>query len=190
MNKERFLTVISGPSGSGKDSVIQEVIKNHPEVECSVSATTREPREGEMHGVHYFFITKEAFEAHISRDELLEYTNYVGNYYGTLISQIDDRLNRNVPCVLVIEVEGAANVKKEYPHCTTIFIKPPSMEELEKRLRSRGTEQEALVKKRLHRAEEELQYAHEYDHVLVNDELSECAKQVFEIIRQNCQDVK
>ncbi len=185
MNRERFLTVISGPSGSGKDSVVSEMMKNHPEVECGVSATTRAPREGEVHGVHYFFLTKAEFEAHIAQDKLAEYTQYVGNYYGTLKEQIEDRLARKVPCVLVIEVEGAANVKRQFPNCVTVFIKPPSMQELEARLRFRGTEEESEVQKRLQRAREEMMLADEYDHVLVNDACSRCAEALYEIIQKN-----
>ncbi len=185
MSRERYLTVISGPSGSGKDSVVCEMVKAHPKVECSVSATTRGPREGEVHGVHYFFLTKEEFETYIADDKFVEYTNYVDCYYGTLKSQIEDRLNRKIPCVLVIEVEGAANVKRLYPQCTTVFIKPPSMEELEKRLRLRGTEAEEKVQKRLQRAKEELKLAHEYDHVLVNEDCEVCANCLYEIMKRN-----
>ncbi len=185
MNREHFLTVISGPSGSGKDSVVREMIAAHPEIECSVSATTRAPREGEEHGVHYFFLSKNDFEQCIAENKLIEHTQYVENYYGTLRSQIEDRMNRKVACVLVIEVEGAANVKRQYPGCVTVFIKPPNMQELENRLRSRGTEEEACVQKRLQRAKEELQLAEIYDHVLINEECGHCANSLYEIIKNS-----
>lgn len=187
MNKDRYLLVISGPSGSGKDSVVAKLMALCPGLECSVSATTRPPREGEVEGVHYFFLSKEEFERRIQQGDLLEYTNYVGNYYGTLKSQVDARLARGVTCVLVIEVEGAAHVKSQYPGCTMVFLKPPSLEELERRLRGRGTESEERVQNRLCRAKEELALASQYDYTLVNDNLDDCAARLCEILqcRQN-----
>lgn len=187
MNKDRYLLVISGPSGSGKDSVVARLMARHPGMECSVSATTRAPRPGEEEGVHYFFLTKEQFEGHIQNGELLEYASYVGNYYGTLKSQVDSRLARGVTCILVIEVEGAANVKRNYPGCTTVFIQPPSEAELERRLRGRGTECEERVQKRLRRAREEMAQADSYDFVLVNDELDGCAEALYEILQKRQQ---
>ncbi|MDL2254381.1 guanylate kinase [Ruminococcaceae bacterium OttesenSCG-928-I18] len=188
MNRDRYLLVISGPSGSGKDSVVAKLMGLHPGIECSVSATTRPPREDEMEGVHYFFLTREAFRQKIAQGDLIEYTEYVGNYYGTLKSQVDIRLDKKITCVLVIEVEGAANIKQFYPDCTTVFILPPSIEELERRLRKRGTEDEEWVHKRMMRAEEEMALANQYDYTLVNDDLDRCAADLFEILKQRQDD--
>ena len=184
MNKERYLLVISGPSGSGKDSIVAKLIAAHPGIECSVSATTRPPREDEVEGVHYFFMSKEQFEKHIAAGDLLEYAEYVGNYYGTLKSQVDARLEKKITCVLVIEVEGAANIKRHYPDCTTVFVLPPSMGELERRLRKRGTESEEWVRRRMLRAEEEMALADQYDYTIVNDELCRCADRLYEILQE------
>ena len=184
MNKERYLLVISGPSGSGKDSVVAKLMGLHPGIECSVSATTRAPREDEVDGVHYFFLTKEEFERRIEKGDLLEYANYIGNYYGTLKSQVDARLEKGITCVLVIEVEGAANLKRIYPECTTIFILPPSIEELEQRLRKRGTEDEEWIHKRVLRAEEEMALAGSYDYTVLNEDLDTCVAQVYDILQK------
>ena len=140
MNPERYLLVVSGPSGVGKDTVVRRMRELHPEVGFSVSATTRAPREGEADGVDYHFLTKEAFERHIADNTVVEYTCYCGNYYGTLCSEIEPRMERGEPVVLVIEVEGAENIKRKYPECTTVFVLPPSREELRRHLSGRGTE--------------------------------------------------
>ena len=159
MNKQRYLLVVSGPSGAGKDTVVSRMMQKHPEIEISVSATTRAPRAGETDGENYYFLTNEQFEAKIDRGEMLEYVNYCGKYYGTPKSEVDARLDRGTTVVLVIEVVGAANIKKLYPESTLIFIMPPSMDELRARLRGRGTESEEAIAGRLKRAEEELPYA-------------------------------
>ena len=135
MNKQRYLLVVSGPSGAGKDTVVSRMMQKHPEIEISVSATTRAPRAGETDGENYYFLTNEQFEAKIDRGEMLEYVNYCGKYYGTPKSEVDARLDRGTTVVLVIEVVGAANIKKLYPESTLIFIMPPSMDELRARLR-------------------------------------------------------
>ena len=159
MNKQRYLLVVSGPSGAGKDTVVSRMMQKHPEIEISVSATTRAPRAGETDGENYYFLTNEQFEEKIDRGEMLEYVNYCGKYYGTPKSEVDARLDRGTTVVLVIEVVGAANIKKLYPESTLIFIMPPSMDELRARLRGRGTESEEAIAGRLKRAEEELPYA-------------------------------
>lgn len=184
MNNQEYLLVLSGPSGCGKDTVLKNLIEQHPGIEHSVSATTRQPREGDRHGVDYYFISKEEFENHIANNGLLEYTQYIGEYYGTLRSEVDNRIEKGITCVLVIEVEGAANVKKIYPGCTTVFILPPSMEELERRLRGRASEGEDRVLKRLERAREEMKCAGSYDYQIVNDDAQVCADEIYEILRQ------
>lgn len=188
MNDERCLLVVSGPSGCGKDTVVQNLIGRHPEIEVSVSATSRAPRGSEVEGVDYHYVTKEEFENYIKQDMLLEYTEYVGNYYGTLKSEVDNRISKGIDCVLVIEVNGAAQVKKAYPNCTTVFIMAPSMEELERRLKKRGTETMESMMKRLHRAEQEMEEAGAYHYQLVNDDPAECAKKLYEILQERKQE--
>ena len=183
MSPERYLLVVSGPSGVGKDTVVRRMRELHPEVGFSVSATTRAPREGEADGVDYHFLTKEAFERHIADNTVVEYTCYCGNYYGTLCSEIEPRMERGEPVVLVIEVEGAENIKRKYPECTTVFVLPPSREELRRRLSGRGTEDEKTIEKRLARADEELALAKTYDHTVVNDTPDACAGEIYSILR-------
>lgn len=187
MNKERFLLVVSGPSGAGKDTVVSRMMEKHPELEISVSATTRPAREGEEDGVHYFFLDKAQFEQKIARSEMLEYVNYCGNYYGTPKSEVDRRIDAGVTVVLVIEVVGAANIKRMYPDSTLVFIMPPSVEELGRRLRARGTEDAEVVAKRMARATEEMALAHEYDFSVVNDEVDRCADELYRILKQRQQ---
>ncbi len=187
MNDNRFLLVVSGPSGCGKDTVVRDLIEHHTNIELAVSATTRPPRDDEQDGVDYFFITREDFEARISRGEFAEHTQYVSNYYGTLKSQITSRISRGVTCVLVIEVEGAANIRALYPGCTTVFVLPPSMEELERRLRSRGTEAEERLIRRLLRAREEMELVGMYDFHVFNDDAHRCAEEIFEILTKRQQ---
>ncbi len=182
MNKQRYLMVVSGPSGCGKDTVVNYLIKNYANIEVAVSATTRDPRPGEQDGVNYHYVTMAEFEGHIQQGNLLEYANYVGNYYGTLKAEVDRRIEKGITCILVIEVEGAAQIKELYPDCTTVFVLPPSMEELARRLRGRGSEDEEWVQKRLKRAEEEITYACNYDFTVVNDTIEGCAREIYSIL--------
>ena len=188
MNKQRYLLVVSGPSGAGKDTVVSRMMQKHPEIEISVSATTRAPRAGETDGENYYFLTNEQFEKKIDRGEMLDYVNYCGKYYGTPKSEVDGRLDRGTTVVLVIEVVGAANIKKLYPESTLIFIMPPSMDELRARLRGRGTESEEAIAGRLKRAEEELPYAREYDFSVENRDVDACADEIYRILKQRQQD--
>ncbi len=183
MNNERYLIIVSGPSGAGKDTVVSALMQAHPEIEISVSATTRAMREGEKHGKDYYFITREEFEEKLKQNLLLEHTEYVGNYYGTLKEEVDKRINAQITVVLVIEVEGADNMKKIYPECTTVFVVPPSESELENRLRSRGTETEQSIVKRMNRAKEELALADTYNYTVVNDDINTCANKIYDIIK-------
>ena len=173
MNKQRYLLVVSGPSGAGKDTVVSRMMQKHPEIEISVSATTRAPRAGETDGENYYFLTNEQFEEKIDRGEK---------------SEVDARLDRGTTVVLVIEVVGAANIKKLYPESTLIFIMPPSMDELRARLRGRGTESEEAIAGRLKRAEEELPYAREYDFSVENRDVDACADEIYRILKQRQQD--
>ncbi len=178
------MLVVSGPSGCGKDTVVRHLIEAHPaSVELSVSATTRRPRPGETDGVDYSFLTRKEFERRIANNEFAEYTEYVGNYYGTPKAEIERRVQKGTVCVLVIEVEGAVNIKRLFPDCTTVFVLPPSMEELERRLRGRGTEAEERLIKRLLRAEEEMRMTGEYDYHVFNVEPSACAAEIYCILQ-------
>lgn len=185
MNKEQYLVVVSGPSGSGKDTVVSRLRQLHPEVEISISATTRGMRPGEAEGVNYYYLQKEDFEQKIQDGEILEYTQYCGNYYGTPKSEVDHRIAESRTVILVIEVEGAGNIKRLYPGATTVFVCPPSFEELENRLRGRGTESEEAIQKRLARAKEEMEFAKNYDEKLINDQVDTCAEELYQLIKKH-----
>lgn len=183
MKGEKYLFVVSGPSGTGKDTVVAQLLKTHPEIQHTVSATTRAPREGEKNGINYHFMSVADFEDHLAHDQIVEHTQYCGNYYGTLRSEIETRMEQGIPVILVIEVEGAGNIKKMYPGATTIFILPPDMEELERRLRNRGTEDEETIQRRLTRAKTEIANSVEYDEHVVNDQVETCAESLYSIIQ-------
>lgn len=190
-NKKGLLIVFSGPSGSGKGTILQEVLKANPQIRFSVSATTRSPREGEVDGVNYFFITKEQFEQLIADDGVLEYATYCDNYYGTPRKPVEEALAAGNDVVLEIEVQGALQIKKKFPDCITVFILPPSMEVLEHRLRRRGTEDEATVQKRLTQAASEIELAPRYDYSIVNDALEDAVEDMKAVLRaEHCRNVK
>lgn len=182
MKNDKYLIVVSGPAGTGKDTVVNRLRQKHPEIGISISATTRAPRGTEQEGVDYFYLSNPQFEEWIRDDKLVEYTNYCGNYYGTPRAQIEERISKGIYVVLVIEVEGAANIKRQYPDSTTIFICPPSMEELENRLRGRGTDTPESIQKRLSRAKEEIKLASTYDEQVVNDDVDRCADEIYALI--------
>ena len=183
MEKDKFLFVVSGAAGTGKDSVVKALREAHPEIEKTVSATTRSPRPGEQEGVDYYYRTQEQFRQLIDTDQVVEYNFYNGNYYGTLRSEIEGRMKLGIPVILVIEVEGAGNIKKMYPGATTIFVLPPDMQELERRLRCRGTEDEETIQRRLKRAETEIANSVNYDEHVVNVEVDSCAESIYSIIQ-------
>lgn len=162
-----LLVVVSGPAGSGKGTVNARLLEGGDFV-YSVSATTRSPRPGEVDGVNYHYIAREDFEARIARGELLEHTQYCGNYYGTLRSETEAVLASSRNLLLEIEVEGAMNVKRQYPEAVLIMLLPPSYRVLEARLRGRGTETEEVILRRLARAREELEFLPRYDYVVYN----------------------
>lgn len=182
MKGEGLLVVISGPAGAGKGTVVKELVKDE-NIEVSVSATTRAPRNGEENGVHYHFLSREQFEAMISENGFLEYAEYCGNFYGSPKKQAEEWMNEGKDVILEIEVQGCRKIKEQNPDCVSIFIMPPSMEVLEKRLRGRGTETEEVILRRMERAREEIALAAQYDYIVVNGPIEECVDDVFSVIR-------
>lgn len=182
MHNRGMLMVLSGPSGSGKDTVLAELYKQMPDVVQSVSMTTRNPRDGEINGVDYYFVTEDTFVSAIDDNKMLEYARYGSNYYGTPKEAVDRMLNEGKVVVLKIEVQGAGNIRKMYPDSITIFITPPNMSVLENRLRKRGSESEEDVKHRLDIAYTELSRINEYDYIVVNDDLEDAVNDVKTII--------
>ena len=166
-----ILFVVSAPAGCGKDTILEQALSRNINLHYSVSATTRAMRPGEVDGVSYHFKSREQFEEMLAQNELLEHTEYCGNYYGTPRKAVEDMLENGKNAVLKIEIEGAANVKKLFPEAVLIFILPPSMEELERRLRKRGTEDEPTIQKRLQQARTELSHAQSYDYAITNGDL-------------------
>ncbi len=182
MNKiDKNIVVISGPSGCGKDTVVKKILNMDSRFVLSVSATTRTRRPIEKDGVDYIFLSNEEFTSKIADGEFLEYTKYCNNYYGTLKQQIEDKVKAGNIVVLVIEVEGAQNVKKVYPDCLTIFLAPPSLEELERRLKNRGTEDDVKIKQRMFKAKEELGFQSSYDYIVENNNVEQCAQSIIDI---------
>ena len=177
-----LLVVISGFSGAGKGSITKQLIKNYGYA-YSVSATTRNPREGEKDGVDYFFISKERFEEMIDKGELLEYNNYVGNYYGTPREYVLEQMKEGRDVILEIDVNGAAQVKKSYPEAVTVFITAPNASELKDRLTGRGTEAEDVVRKRLQTSIKETESIKDYDFMMINDDLDLTVKHMDSLIR-------
>ena len=178
-----LLFVVSAPAGCGKDTILAELFKKTDKAGYAVSATTRAAREGEIDGVNYHFLTREDFSEKIKRGEVLEYTEYCGNFYGTLKKSVDDLILSGKDAVLKIEVEGAMNIKKMFPEACLVFILPPSLEILEKRLRGRGTETEDKIRERTLQAKNELAFAKNYDYLVVNDDLSEAVEDVLAVFR-------
>ena len=183
MDNKGLLFVISAPAGCGKDTILNEVFKKTDKAGYAVSATTRAPREGEVNGVHYHFLSREEFEKKISEKEVLEYTEYCGNYYGTLRKSVNDLILSGKDAILKIEVEGAMNIRRIFPEACLVFILPPSWEVLEERLRGRGTESEETIKARSDQARTELTFAENYDYLIVNDKLDEAVDDLLAVLR-------
>lgn len=184
MNKGK-LFVISGASGVGKSTVLAKVMAAREDLKFSVSATTRAPRPGEVDGVSYYFVTKEQFEEMIRRDEFLEYDAHMANYYGTPEGQLNEKLETG-SVILDIEPNGAFHVREKRADATLIFIAPPSVQELERRLRSRGDTPEDQIKLRLERVSWEMEQSKQYDYVVINDQVEACADKILHIIAQKC----
>lgn len=178
-----LLIVVSAPSGGGKGTILKELFARDENLRLSVSATTRAPRPGEEHGKQYYFISREEFEQLIREGKMLEHAEYIGNYYGTPKGPVEEWTDQGQDVVLEIEVQGGAQIKRLMPECVSIFILPPSMRVLEKRLRDRGTEDDATVRKRLDTARREIPCAKDYDYVVYNDKLEDAVAQIEAILQ-------
>lgn len=178
-----LLIVFSAPSGGGKGTILDELKKQNENLKVSISATTRAPRDKDVNGVNYHFVTKEKFMEMLDNGEILEHAEFCGNYYGTPKGPVMELTEKGYDVVLEIEVQGGAQIKKLMPDCVSIFITPPSLEILEKRLRKRATEKEEDILKRLATAKSELKEAHNYDYVVVNDKLEDAVEDVKAIIK-------
>ena len=184
MNKKLF--VISGCSGVGKGTVINEFMeRNSDDFILSVSCTTRNPRPNETNGVNYFFISKEEFEQNIKGGKFLEYANFAGNYYGTKKKYIQQKMDEGYNVLLEIDTQGALQVKEKMPESILIFIAPPSVEELEHRLRGRHTEDEETIQKRLAQVKIELERSQKYDYTVINDNIERAVEEIESIVRGN-----
>lgn len=176
--------MVSGFSGAGKGTIMKELLAKYEQnYALSISATTRAPRPGEKDGVEYFFKSREEFEKMIAAGELIEYAQYVGNYYGTPKAYVGKQLEAGRDVILEIEIQGALKVREQFPDALLLFVTPPSADELKKRLIGRGTESMEVIENRLARALEEAEGLEEYDYLVVNDVLEECVEEVHEIIR-------
>ena len=185
-----ILVVVSGFSGAGKGTLMKRLMEKYDNYALSVSATTRDPRPGEEHGREYFFHTKKEFEELILEDALIEYAQYVDNYYGTPKAYVEKQLNMGKDVILEIEIQGALKVKKKMPNTLLLFVTPPNAEELKHRLVNRGTESMDVIESRLSRASEEAKGMSEYDYILINDVIEECVDNMHSIIQSQHDAVK
>ena len=183
MKNLKRLIIITGPSGVGKGTVVKELLDRNKDIWLSISATTRNPRIGEKDGENYYFISDERFKDMIDKKEFLEWAQFAGNYYGTPLSTVNEKIEKGFIVLLEIEVEGAKQIKEKFPESLSIFLLPPSKEELEKRIRNRGTEKEEAIDRRLSRADYEIASSDEFDFVLTNLDVDETVKEVFKIIK-------
>ncbi len=183
MKNLKKLIIITGPSGVGKGTVVKELLDRNKDIWLSISATTRNPRIGEKDGENYYFISDEKFKDMIDKKEFLEWAQFAGNYYGTPLSTVNEKIEKGFIVLLEIEVEGAKQIKEKFPEALSIFLLPPSKAELEKRIRNRGTEKEEAINRRLSRADYEIASSDEFDFVLTNHDIDETVKEVFKIIK-------
>jgi len=182
MSEKGKLIVISGPSGAGKSTVVFKAMEGRKDMCFSISATTRDPRPGEQDGREYFFVDIARFKEMVDNDELLEHAEYVANFYGTPRAYVEEKLNCGMNVILDIEVQGARQVNEKMPDAVKIFIIPPSLEELRRRLEGRGTDSAAVIQARLMRARQEYREATIYDYIIINDDVEKAAKELDAII--------
>ncbi|NBG89137.1 guanylate kinase [Isachenkonia alkalipeptolytica] len=182
MENSGLLIVISGPSGAGKGTICKALLEKDPSIHVSVSATTRAPRMGEVHGENYYFLTMEEFKERLEQDQFLEYAKVYDNYYGTPKENVMEQLQRGKDVLLEIDTEGALKVKEKFPEGVFIFILPPRIEDLKRRIMNRGTESEEDIKKRLEAAKEEIQKIHEYNYGVINDDVERATLDVQSIL--------
>ena len=183
MKQQGILAVVSGFSGAGKGTLMKALLEKYDNYALSISATTRKPREGEVHGREYFFLSVEEFEALIEKDQLIEHARYVSNYYGTPRSSVEEKMAEGKDVILEIEIQGALKVKEKFPETLLIFVVPPSAQELKKRLIGRGTETMEVIEQRLKRATEEAEAMDSYDYILVNDDLNKAVEDLHNLIQ-------
>lgn len=183
MNRKGILLVVSGFSGAGKGTLMKELLSRYDNYALSISATTRNPREGEVDGREYFFRTREEFEKMIAEDALIEHACYVGNYYGTPRAYVEEQLSLGKDVILEIEIQGALQIKKRFSDTLLLFVSPPDAATLKNRLVGRGTETMEVIENRLARATEEANGIEQYDYFIINDDLDACVRQVHEIIQ-------
>ncbi|NLK69712.1 MAG: guanylate kinase [Clostridiaceae bacterium] len=182
--KSGLLLVVSGPAGVGKGTVVSLARERNSDIVFSVSMTSREPRPGEKDGENYFFVSREKFLEMVNENMLLEWVEYCGNFYGTPRLYIEEQLEQGNIVLLEIEVEGARNIKQQYPECVSVFITPPTVTELRKRITKRGTESPEIIEKRMQRAIKELEHMDNYDYIIKNESVEESVKQFLEIIEK------
>jgi len=182
MKRKGILIVVSGFSGAGKGTLMKKLISSYDNYALSISMTTRAPRPGEENGREYFFVDKEVFEDKIAQDGLVEYACYCGNYYGTPREYVEKQLEAGKDVILEIEIQGALQIKEKIPTALLLFVMPPNAQELKRRLEGRGTESPEVIAKRLKRACEEAEGIENYEHIIINDDLEECVKEMHALI--------
>ena len=183
MSEQAILVVISGFSGAGKGTLLKAMMEKYHNYALSISATTRSPREGEQNGKEYFFVNRESFEKMIEEGQLIEYAQYVNNYYGTPRQYVFQQMADGKDVILEIEIQGALKIKEQFPESLLLFVMPPNADELKRRLVGRGTESTEVIEARLHRAEEEAAGIDSYDYILINDNLEQCVEDMHQLIQ-------